>query len=111
MDARNQGEDTDALDSDGDWILDKHEADALQVRVDPLNVGATRYREQWDLGTNVTIQIPDVDIEINQRIVEVKVEIDPREDEKVTINLGTIPRTITRILREELRKINRARVG
>lgn len=108
-DSRNNATEA-ALDLDGEIVVSRSLAQVLQVTAQPLIVGPTRYRRDWDLGYDVTIAVSEIGIAVDRRIVEVRVQLDRRAGEVIRIQLGALERTQARIIGEALTRANRVQV-
>lgn len=64
--------DTDAkLDLLGASAILQSLRDALTARMIPLNLDPSRYRDEWDLGYNVTVDFSDIGVQVDVRIEEI----------------------------------------
>lgn len=100
----------DLLDQDGLVMIACSLSSSIRLDCQPLTVGNTLYREDWDLGHDVTLSLSDIDIEVDRRIVEVQVALDKVAGETVQIALGSSPRTLARVIAEALRRGRRSQL-
>lgn len=110
LDSRNNA-DVAAMVLDGETAIQQALDAAIRLDAEPLIVGPNLYRSQWDVGSDVTLQIPEVGISVDKRIVEVKVQLDAHQGEIVTIALGSTQRTAARVMSAALAKSNRVVVA
>ncbi len=92
----------------GETELDRQDQAAVTVRGKPLRVSDNaRYREDWDVGTNVTIALPQIGVQVDRRIVATTVALTRAAGEDVTFELGVQhPQSVLRRLVERLRQLN-----
>ena len=86
-------------------------ADAVTCTIEPLPVGPTEYRSDWDLGDGVTVNFPAIGKEVERRIEEITVTLDREQFEKITIAVGARPQTLARVIAEALQRANSAQVA
>lgn len=94
----------------GEAELERHDEIAVTVRGKPLRVSAnSRYREDWDVGTTVTVAIPQIDVQVDRRIVAATVSLSESAGEDVTFELGVHQsQSLLRRMVERLRQLNAA---
>lgn len=80
--------------------------DSLSAHAVPAIVGPTLYRQDWDVGYDVTVSISEVGIEMTRRIVEVIVQLTRDKGEDISISLGSRPKTQTRQIAEGQQRTN-----
>lgn len=85
--------------------------DAISADAEPLLVGPTLYRNQWDIGYDVTLAIPELNVEIDRRIVEVQIRLDEQEGEKMEICIASSQLGLVRSLSQALAKANPSQVA
>ncbi len=87
------------LDDAGNVAIAESIADTRTATMEPLTVGPTVYRTDFDVGDDVTVDFRDISEKVDRRIVEVTTRLN-RGGERVTVGLGRRPQTIERILAE-----------
>jgi Siphovirus ReqiPepy6 Gp37-like protein len=92
----------------GETELERHDEVAVTVRGKPLRVSANaRYRKDWDVGTTVTVAIPQIGVEVDRRIVAATVSLTRAAGEDVRFELGVYKsRSVLRRLVDRLRQLN-----
>ena len=109
IDAR-AGSTNDELDDAGNVAIAESIADTRTATMDPLTVGPTVYRTDFDLGDDVTVDFMDISEKVDRRIVEITTRLNNR-GERVTVRLGRRPQTIERILAEIVARNRPAQVA
>lgn len=105
-DSRNNATEA-ALEQDGAAVMGRSMEQLLQVTMQPLLVSPTEYRSAWDLGTDVTVVIPELGISVDRRIVEVQVTLDTTGPETMRVTLGSLDRSLKRVIGDALSRHNR----
>lgn len=80
----------------------------MALRVKPLRVSENaRYREDWDIGHDVTVGIPEVGVQVDRRIVAATVTLSRGAGEDITFELGMHnAQSVFRRLEERLRQLS-----
>jgi len=84
--------------------------DMVSARMQPLLVGPTLYRAQWDVGDDVTLEFAAIGVQADVRIDEVTVTIEGGE-ETVRVALGRRPQTLARIFSEVVARVRQVQVA
>lgn len=94
-----QGDTNAKLDEAATLAIAQSLRDMVAATMQPLLVGATLYRDQWDVGDDVTLEFADIGVQADVRIDEVMVTIEGGE-ERIAVALGRRPQTLARIFVE-----------
>ena len=79
--------------------LARHAAERLRILVQPPALGPYRYRDDWDVGDVVTIDLPDLGLRVDQRVDSVRCRADPGEPLEISCAFGAASRDAATALR------------
>jgi hypothetical protein len=95
------------LNSEGDAHIKEALEDTVEFTVKPVIAGPYHhYHDLWEVGDRVTITIPRLNITVNKRIIQETVQL-TRNGESVSLQLGTPPRVLARVIGKELEETER----
>ncbi len=87
LDARDADVSAAAIDA-GRAELARQALERVRVELDPLPIGAPAYRDDWDLGHIVAVEIPDLGLTLDQRIESVRLSLDAEDPLRIECALG-----------------------
>lgn len=90
LDARDAA-DADAAQDAAAAALARQAAERVRVEVLPTLAGPLRYRRDWDLGDVVTVDLPDVGLQLDRRIDAVRCRADDDAPLTIRCDLGAPP--------------------
>ena len=108
------GTTSDQLDAIGAAELQRQMDASVAADVVPLTTSANaRYREDWDVGWDVTVAIPVAGVAaIDRRIVSAQVSLSDGEGERISFSLGTErPASVARRLETAINQLRTAAYG
>lgn len=91
----------------GQLELERHDAATQSMRARPLRTSENaRYREDWDIGHDITIAVPEADIAVDRRVVAATVALTRAAGEEISFELGVnSAESVFRRLDERLRQL------
>ena len=97
----------DTADAEGIALINETLAGTITIDAQPFPGPNGEYRTDYDLGDDVTVVVPDIDLSIDKRIVEVTVTLDRQQGERVSVTLGSPAPTMDRVIATEIRRVRR----